>query len=146
MHIEIDQIKSKTALIETAKALREMARAFEIQADILNDRRNYHAIGKHDISGAAKAVKYLKALPDFPALSAAQCRKICDRFSLDYLPNVEILMSAQTKRRAEIRKKRNQAMRKMNERGVKNLDIARRFDLSPAQVSAILKPKIRTRS
>ena len=141
MNIYLGDIRNKTALIETARLLRQMASGFEAQAKILESRRNYHGIGKHDRTATARALNFIKMHPKFPDLNAAECRKICDRFSLDYLPNAEILMKSQTILRREIRAERNEKIKSMRAQGVKNKEIARRFKLSPARVSEILRAK-----
>ena len=102
MNIYLGDIRSKTSLLETARVLRVMADGFENQAKILEQKRNYYGIGKHDITPLARAIKFIKSSPEFPFYSASDCRKICDRFALDYLPAAEVLMKTQTKRRLEI--------------------------------------------
>ncbi len=139
MQIYLGDIRSKTALLETAKLLRQMADGFEVQANILEDRRNYYGIGKHDISPTARALSYIKKHPNFPDLTASECRKICNRFSLDYLPAAEILMNCQTVLRRERRAQRNALIKKMKLRKIKNKDIARRFGLSEARISEITR-------
>jgi len=139
LQIHLGDIRNKTALIETARLLRQMAEGFEVQAKLLDTRRNYYGIGKHDISASAKALSYIKKHPEFPNLTASQCRKICDRFSLDYLPNAEILMNAQTIIRREKRAERDARIRKMSQSGVKNTVLARRFKLSTTRISEILR-------
>lgn len=139
MQLYLGEIRSKTALLETAKLLRQMADGFEVQANILEGRRNYVGIGKHDISPTAKALKFIKSHPNFPDLTASECRKICDRFSLDYLPAAEILMNSQTILRRERRAERDELIKKMKLRKVKSKDIARRFGLSEARVSEITR-------
>ena len=139
MNIYLGDIRSKTSLLETARVLRVMADGFENQAKILEQKRNYYGIGKQDISGTARALTFIKKHPEFPNLSASQCRKICDRFSLDYLPNAELLMKSQTIIRREKRAERNARIIKMSETGVKNTDLARRFGLSTSRISEILR-------
>lgn len=104
MNIYLGDIRSKTSLLETARVLRQMADGFENQAKILEQKRNYYGIGKHDITPLARAIKFIKSSPEFPFYSASDCHKICDRFALDYLPAAEVLMKTQTKRRLKILK------------------------------------------
>ena len=139
MNIYLGDIRSKTSLLETARVLRQMADGFENQAKILEQKRNYYGIGKHDITPLARAIKFIKSSPEFPFYSASDCHKICDRFALDYLPAAEVLMKTQTKRRLEILKKRNQAIRKMKLNGKKNKYLAKRFDLSETRISEIVR-------
>ena len=68
MNLDLGSIRSKSALIETAKALRALADSFDIQAQILEERRNYIGIGEHDKSTLARAINFVKMHPKFPQL------------------------------------------------------------------------------
>ena len=73
MNLDLGNIRSKTAMIETAKALRALADSIDMQAQILEERQNYIGIGEHDTSALARALNYIKMHPKFPQLTTSEC-------------------------------------------------------------------------
>lgn len=72
-----------------------------------------------------------------------ECKMVCRALYLDFDAVWMLYGHKKAAWDRDQRAKRNRAMIKMSLSGSKNLDIARRFDISPAQVSRIVNAPIR---
>lgn len=133
----LHKITSKTALIETANALRRMADQFENQAKLLGIERNYIGIEEHDRTDYARALNFLKSHPNFPNLTASECRKISDRFRLNEATFLYVARPAQSRHKKHIADQKARALVKLIMNGKPQNKAAKIVGLSTSRASQI---------
>ena len=134
------QIWSEISCRMVARDMRREADAWEKRAEeIANFRGNMKPID--DPAPAMKAaIRVLKAVQN--GMDPMQeCRRVCREKHLDYGQVWQLYRHKLSAWENEKRKKRNRAMRTMQSKGFKSVQIAAHFGISKGQVSKILNAK-----
>lgn len=135
--MQLNEIYSVSACLALAQNLEIQACALRSRAKELKLNRSAARADKHDLADFARAVIYLKKLPDYHLSGATIWRSVARKFFINEDVFARHARAICAKRRRDLQNHKTRAALIMLDKGVKQTVIAQKLGLSPARICRI---------